>query len=145
LLLVIFGLLGLSIYGWLRFQQSLALWDILIQIGIWPGPLYLAISGAVWGMLGLVAGVGLFLRKNWAARFTQAAVLFMAAWYWFDRLVLVKSEAAQANLTFMVLLTILSVAFTFAVLRKIEQIHKVEERTAPDAAERVKFPENRRP
>jgi hypothetical protein len=53
------GLLGLSIYGWLRFQQSLSLWKILIQIGIWPGPLYLAISGAVWGMLGLIAVLGI--------------------------------------------------------------------------------------
>jgi hypothetical protein len=145
LLLVIFGLLGLSIYGWLRFQQSLALWDILIRIGVWPGPLYLAISGAMWGILGFAAGIGLFLRKNWAVRFTQIAVLFMAAWYWFDRLVLVQSEAAQTNLVFMVLLTILAVAFTFAVLNKVERITKVKERNAPGETENVNLPANHRP
>jgi hypothetical protein len=145
LLLLIFGLLGLSIYGWLRLQQSLALWDILVQIGVWPGPLYLAISGAVWGILGLVAGIGLFLRKNWATRFTQIAILFMAAWYWFDRLVLVRSEAAQTNLVFMGLLTFLAIAFTFAVLRKIERVQKVKEQNAPGEAQSVNVQANRRP
>jgi hypothetical protein len=58
------------------------------------------------GHLGFSGRDRIILRKNWAARFTQIAILFMAAWYWFDRLVLVRSEAAQTNLVFMGLLTV---------------------------------------
>jgi hypothetical protein len=48
----------------------------------------------------------------------------MAAWYWFDRLVLVQSEAARTNLVFMALLTILAVIYTFAVLRSLQRNKK---------------------
>jgi hypothetical protein len=123
-LLLLAGLFVLSVYGWLRFQQSLSLWKILIQIEVWPGPLYLAISGAAWGLMGLIAVLALFFRLTWAIQYTKVIVLLMAAWYWFDRLVLVQSEAARTNLVFMALLTILAVIYTFAVLRSLQRNKK---------------------
>jgi hypothetical protein len=124
LLLLLAGLSLLSVYGWLRFQQSLALWEILIQIEVVPGPYYLVISGAAWGIMGLIAVLALFSRLTWAIRYTKMIVLLMAAWYWFDRLVLVQSEAARTNLVFMALLTILAVVYTFAVFRSLQRNEK---------------------
>jgi hypothetical protein len=121
-LLLVFALLLMSIYGWLRFQQSLILWNTLIEIEVWPGPLYLAISGAAWGMIGIITAIGLFLRQAWAWRLTRFAVFVIAIWYWFDRLVLVQSEAAQSNWAFMALLTLLAFGYTFSVLKRCESI-----------------------
>jgi hypothetical protein len=121
LLGLILGFLLLSVYGWLRFQQSLALWEVLQEIGIEPGPLYLAVSGAVWGIIGLAVGLGLFFRQAWAAGLARAAVVVLAAWYWFDRLVLIRSEAAQASAPFAALLTVFVVAYTFGVLKFVER------------------------
>jgi hypothetical protein len=133
-LLLLAGLLMLSVYGWLRFQQSLALWEILIQIEIWPGPLYLAISGAAWGTMGLIAVLALFFRLTWAIQYTKVIVLLMAVWYWFDRLVLVQSEAARTNQVFMALLTILAVVYTLAVLRSLQR--NVKHVASPQVDER---------
>jgi hypothetical protein len=117
LILLMLGFLVVSVYGWLRLQQSLVLWEILSLIEIWPGPAYLAVSGAAWGIVGLVTVIALFFKKTWAARWTMGAVLFLAAWYWIDHLVLVQSEAAQANRVFTVLVTVFVVLYTFAVMR----------------------------
>jgi hypothetical protein len=129
LLLLIIGFVLLSIYGWLRFQQSLALWDILRQIEMWPGPLYLAISGAVWGLTGLAAGLGLFFRRSWAANWARGSILFLAVWYWFDRQVLAQSEAARSNQIFMALLTAFVIAYTYLVLRHVDRLRNTKQQT----------------
>ncbi|MEN4041740.1 MAG: hypothetical protein ROW52_14780 [Anaerolineaceae bacterium] len=118
-LLLVLGLFWLSLSGWLRFQQSLALWDVLVRIEISPGPLYLAISGVAWGMLGLAGGLGVFFIKPWAVRWTNALVLFLATWFWLDRLVWVRSEAAQVNNLFMAFMTVAALVYTYVVTRKM--------------------------
>jgi hypothetical protein len=115
--ILILGFLLAAIYGWLRFQQSLMLWDALILIEIWPGPMYLAISGAVWGLVTLVTGLGMLLRQYWAWQAARYVVVTLAAWFWFDRLVLAQSEAARTNQPFMALLTVLVAVFTFGVTK----------------------------
>jgi hypothetical protein len=115
--ILILGFLLAGVYGWLRFQQSLILWDTLILIEVWPGPVYLAISGAVWAMITTAIGFGMLLRQFWAWHAARYAVVFLAAWFWVDRLALTQSEAARTNLPFMALLTVLVVVFTFGVTK----------------------------
>jgi hypothetical protein len=45
----------------------------------------------------------------------------MASWYWIDRLFLVQSPAARANLTFAIFVTIASLVYTFGVLAAYKQ------------------------
>jgi hypothetical protein len=119
--LLILSLLLVSFYGWMRLQYSVVQWDILIWADVYPGPLYMAISGGVWGILGTVSGLGLFFRQRWAVNLTRASVLVMAGWYWIDRLFLVQSPAARANLTFAIFVTIASLVYTFGVLAAYRQ------------------------
>jgi hypothetical protein len=63
LIFLMLGFLVVSVYGWLRLQQSLVLWEILSLIEIRPGPAYLAASGAAWGIVGLVTVIALFFKK----------------------------------------------------------------------------------
>jgi len=121
LLVLIFAFLLLSLFGWLRFQQSLAMWNILILIEIWPGPFYLAAGGFLWGVIGLVVGLGLFFAKPWATRWSRRVVLLLASWYWLDRLVLVRSEAAQTNVIFMALLTVMVLVYTYFVSMSVDR------------------------
>ncbi len=115
--LLAYGFLLLGVMGWLRVGQALPLWRILESLQVWPGPLYLVVSGAVWGLFGLVAAVVVWIGFRWARSFTIAAALLLALSYWFDRLFLVQSDAARANLPFALIMTVVLLVFTFATLR----------------------------
>lgn len=109
-------LLGFSLAGWLRLQFAVVAWDFLIQTGLNPGPLYQAVVGAVWGAGGLICGAGLLLRRRWAPAVTRAVVVLLAAWFWADYLLLTRDPAAKGNWPFLLVLTVIGIAFTFAVL-----------------------------
>ncbi|MHB0964950.1 MAG: hypothetical protein ACYC36_00715 [Bellilinea sp.] len=99
--LLAFGMLMLSLSGWLRLEQSLARWDDLSQAGLQPGPLYLAITGALAGLAGLVVCIALWRRYRWAPGPTLAVVVGWIIWLWVDRLWIARSPAALTNWPFL--------------------------------------------
>jgi hypothetical protein len=113
-LAVIFLLLAAA--GWLRFQQSIANWDLLVSWGTWPGPLYMAISGAAWGMAGLPAAWGLWLGRNWAVRLVWIAAGFYPLTFWLDRLFFARGPEARTGWSFWLGVTVLWLGFVWVVL-----------------------------
>jgi hypothetical protein len=109
-------LLASALAGFLRLQAALYSWDVLIQIGMKPGPLYPALSGAAWGLVSLAAAVGLIFRLGWAPIFTRFGAAGMALAYWVDRLFLTRSLDAQINAPFAAGATALLVFYAFGVL-----------------------------
>ena len=110
-----FGLLALS--GLQRFGVSLTSWYWLTNAGVTPGPLYLALSGALLGLLGLLAFFWLLLRGRAYGRVVMAAALLFALIYWLDRVLISRADGLGANLVFAILVTIVSLLFTALVLR----------------------------
>jgi hypothetical protein len=55
---------------------------------------YLPVTGAVWGGLGLLVGVGLLLGRRWAYRGAAFLAPALVVWYWLDRLFLVQTDYA---------------------------------------------------
>lgn len=119
---LVVGLLIFSAAGWLRLQQSLAGWDLLAEIGVRPGPLYLALTGAVTGAGGLVAALSVWLRRRWGFVFTRAFILVWQVWNWIDRLWLAQTSAARVSWPFALASTALVLLFVFAVLAEEERI-----------------------
>ncbi len=76
------GLLLLSLSGWLRFEQALTNWAYYREIGIQPGPLYLAITGVLAGLAGLGAGISLWMRQRWAVYLAGGVILAWQLWSW---------------------------------------------------------------
>jgi hypothetical protein len=76
----------LSFLGWLRFEQALVFWKPLAQLGAWPGPLYIALGGALWGAVGLIAAWGVWHSTRWAPAAGWAAAWLYPLTYWADRL-----------------------------------------------------------
>lgn len=103
--------LYLTILGCLRLQQALLDWDLLVKYGTTPGPLYPAISGALWGLMGLAAVVLLYLRQNWARRIVFGLALTFAATYWLDFLLLSRGAEEMVNWPFALALTLLGLAY----------------------------------
>jgi hypothetical protein len=115
ILAVIFVLLAAA--GWLRFQQALSAWSLLASLGVWPGPLYLVLSGAAWGAPGLPAAWGLWLGRKWAARTAWIAAGFYPLSFWLDRLFIARGPGARTGEPFWLGVTLLWLVFVWLVLR----------------------------
>ena len=77
------GVLIITVLNLVRFGMSLVDWKFLAsQPGVYP--LYLALSGIVWGVAGVCLVFGLWRGKNWAPRLVQAVALTYALYYWLD-------------------------------------------------------------
>ncbi len=113
--LVLVLLVG-ALEGFLRLQAAVYTWGVLAVIGITPGPLYLATSGAIWGLALLVAAAGLFFRQRWAPIYSRISAVVLALAYWVDRLAFTHAADAQANWPFMAGVTVFFLAFVFSVL-----------------------------
>ena len=99
--LLAFCLALFSLSGWLRLTESISRWQLLAEAGVRPGPLYLAVTGLLVGILGLVAAIGIWLRKRWAPGFTRILAVLWLGWLWFDRLLVASSPTALANWPFL--------------------------------------------
>ena len=75
--------LGLALRNWAYLSELLSSVEIP---SIFPA--YLAVSGLVWGLVGLLLAWGIWKGESWAPRFLFAVLLVYSAYYWIDRLFL---------------------------------------------------------
>ena len=61
----------ISLSGWLRMTSTLSSYSYLIEIGLYPHPVYLIVMGAVIGLLFLTVILFLWLHKIWALTYVR--------------------------------------------------------------------------
>ena len=98
--LLILLLLVIAWMGWTRMVQSILNWSWLVDLEITPGPLYLAIYGALQGCLALISAAGLWSGKSWAYPFSRTAVMLLFLMYWLERILFTRSPTGWTNLPF---------------------------------------------
>jgi hypothetical protein len=101
------------VWNGLRLGETIFFWRTLEKYG--AHPLYIAISGGLWIIIGLLLAWGLWLGKAWGWAAAIGGTVGYTAWYWFDRLVMQKPPAnwpfvLGSNIIF--LLTILTILFS---------------------------------
>lgn len=117
----ILGIAVFSAAGWLRMVDTVTDWYWLDQVAaVSPGPMYLAATGALWGIAALLAIVWVFLRLPRWRMVGLAAAVFLAATYWADRLLLTRAEYGFFNVGFSALLTILGLLIALLMLWPFE-------------------------
>lgn len=97
--LLALGVLSIAVLNLFRLVQTIQEWSFLSGLLTIP-PLYLALSGLGWGLVGLVLAGGLWLGRPWAPRLTRLASLAYCLYYWLDRLLLVNPAIWRTNLPF---------------------------------------------
>jgi hypothetical protein len=113
-------LLLFSLEAWLRLQQAIVNWTYLISLGAVVLPLYLAVSGAVWGIVSLAAAVGLWLYQRWAVMGTGIGSALFTVWYWLDRLFLAPAAGgSQANVWFAVVVNVVLLVVVYLNLAAV--------------------------
>lgn len=94
-------------WHWLRLLTALAQWEFLAGLQMSVPPLYFALSGLLWGLIGIPIAWGLLLGKKWTPRALRIAGPAYAFYFWFDRLLLQSNELANTNWRFALAMTIL--------------------------------------
>lgn len=122
---LILGFLALSIYGWSRMIYSWLNVYWLNFAGVRPGPVYLQMTGALWGLIGLIAVVWVYRQRNGFQVIGTIAALLMALMYWADRILYNRAGGSAPNTLFAVLMTILLLAYTGLVLRPFPELSKM--------------------
>jgi hypothetical protein len=99
------GVLTITVINLVRLILSIRDWEFLAS---WPGvsPLYIALTGLIWTLTGLILLWGLWGAKNWAPRLMQALVLTYALYYWLDHVFLADHPLTGATGTTRALLPI---------------------------------------
>jgi len=104
-------ILTIALSNGLRLCEAVFFWMVLTKYH--SSPIYLAITGAVWLIIGSILAFEILRRKPWAWAGTIAGISCYATWYWVDRL---EIEIPHANGPFALALTVLFLGISMMIL-----------------------------
>ena len=96
----------LSAWGAVRFFAALRWWSVLNEFEANLSPMYLSITGAGWGVAGIVLFAGILLKRRWTLNLIIASISVWLIEYWIERVVF---QSSRANLPFALTLSILAI------------------------------------
>lgn len=109
--------------GWLRLYNGLRFRAYLLSLGVWPDPLYQAISGGLIGAAFTIAGLLTLIRHAQAVIFTRLAGLVFLAWLWADRVFLSDLPSFLNLLPASLLISLATLVWIFFIVR-LEDLSK---------------------
>lgn len=109
------GVLTLTSLFLLRLVESVRQWQFLNSL---PGvsPIYLALTGLFWVLIGLPLFWGLWHGSARAARCAPGFTLAFALYYWFDKIFLANRATSLTNWPVIAMLTVIGLAYMFWAL-----------------------------
>ncbi len=106
--LLVIGYLVLAWFGGVRCFAVFAYGDLLSTYLSQSELVYIALSGAAWGLAGLAAAAFLWLGASSATRFSTLTGFGCFLWYWIDYLFLAQTPLSQTNWPFALVGTLLA-------------------------------------
>lgn len=110
--LLLWTVLILSAWGVTRFVTALQAWDVLIEFEGNLSPLYLSITGAGWGVAGIVLLAYIWQGKSWARITSVTSILIWLIEYWLERILF---QASRANLPFALTCSVLTIVMLWLI------------------------------
>ena len=105
-----------TILNFLRFFSAIRNWKFLATLPVSVPFVYMAATGLIWTVAGILLAVGLFFGRRWSFRLAKANLVIYTAYYWSDRLLIAEPAAIMVRWPFALGLTIVLWIFTFWVL-----------------------------
>jgi hypothetical protein len=115
-----------ALIGWLRLHESLNYWDYLIELNIWPRPLYFAVTGGFLGLGFTLAWVFLLLKLKTSALYNRFLGGIFLIWFWADRIWLSLREAFFNQLFTAFFITAVTLGWMFLLIHKADFKQKVK-------------------
>ena len=113
--LLVLGYLVVAWFGWVRLYAMIANGNVLGQYLSQGMQVYIAVSGAVLGLAGLIAALAVWFGMPFASRVSRSAALGCFIWFWFDYLFLTQSPLSRTNLPFALTFTLFALIFAWVV------------------------------
>ena len=95
-------------------MQSWAFYGGLLSFS----PIYLAISGLLWAVIGLPLAAGLWFGLSWASIFTRVGSLVYTFYYWLEYFLLVNTRGRQQNWAYLLFANIAVLIWIYWVLSR---------------------------
>jgi hypothetical protein len=113
--LVIFIFLA-ALFQVYKFIQVLLQWSKLTELPLTVSPIYLAGSGIIWGLSGLVLSWGLWTGRSWSRKTGLVLSLAYAAFIWVDMTLIAEPDILKNRWLINLFYTILGLTSTWLVL-----------------------------
>ena len=109
-----------ALIGWLRLYEAMNYWGYLVDLNIWPRPLYFAITGAALGTGFTLAWVFLLLKLKISGLFIRVLGGAFLLWFWTDRIWLSIREAFFNQLFTAFFITAITLNWMFLLIQKTD-------------------------
>jgi len=109
-----------ALVGWLRLQQTLLYWYYFLELGLWPHPLYFAVSGGAIGIGYSLALIFHLARFKYTARYIRFVGILLIIWLWIDRIWIGMRDAFIFLLPITILITGCTIGLDLLLVRKTQ-------------------------
>jgi len=116
--------LSVTLFAWMvfliaisnltRFIQAILQWDFLLQY-LSVSPLYLILTGLMWGSVFLLSFLGLWIGLQWVKIAIKYIIRVYIIYFWIDRFFIGNSICREANQYFMGMATVFLMIWTYWV------------------------------
>ena len=101
----------------IRVAQTLLQWSFLEEL-LPISPAYFALTGLIWGLLGLVLIWGLWRGETWVPKLLRVSSLIYVIYIWVDRLLVRDPSSRSVNELFSALLTVSVLVIILLILSR---------------------------
>lgn len=109
-------LLGFAVFNFVGMVSGLQQYAFLSRLPLSVSPIYLIVSEAVWAVVFASLAIGLSSLKGWAHAGALIAMPLYFAHGWFNRLVLSRSDYAQAPLGWAFVWSVVWIGLVWGIL-----------------------------
>jgi len=110
------GIFIVSLFHLYKFIQILINFQILQTLPITISPIYLAVIGLIWGVLGLFLTWSLWTGKPWSQRASLFLSLAYMIFFWIDLIWIAEPEVLQTRWLINLILTVLGIPAVILIL-----------------------------
>ncbi len=125
-----FFLFLVALVGGVRLQQTLLYWYYFLKLGLWPHPLYFAVSGGMIGAGYSLALIFHFAHFKYTARYIRFLGILLILWIWVDRIWIGIRETIISLLPIKLIITGCTSGLDLLLVRKIEYTKKKSQKHA---------------
>ena len=119
-----------ALVGWLRLQQALTFWYYLLELGLRPHPIYLAISGGLIGIWYSLALIYHLFRLKFTPLIIRVLGIILIIWIWIDRIWIGIRQTFFDLLPVTIMITACTISIDILLISKLEYKQVDEENAA---------------
>jgi len=111
--LLLWLVLILTVWGVVRLYAALQTWNVLIEFKSSLSPLYMAVTGAGWGLTGGVLLWSMLTVKTWSRKAISTSAIIWLLEYWLERSIFYRSP--NPNLVFALIVAAVSLVLVLTI------------------------------